>query len=238
MLSRHHEEIIMKPPSTASRKDWFAARLALLEEEKALTRARDAVTRKRQALPWVPVDEHYQFEGEGGTVSLAELFGEQDQLIVQHFMYAPDWQEGCPSCSFWADGFQGALAAFVAVSDAPLAGLLAYRERMGWRHRWVSAADSDFSHDYQVSYTPEQIAAGETFYNFTAGHHYGEHMPGISIFARDDEGRVYHTYSVYARGLDPLNVTYQLLDLLPLGRNEADLPYPMAWVKRADQYQV
>jgi predicted dithiol-disulfide oxidoreductase (DUF899 family) len=214
----------MKPPSTATRKEWFAARLALLEEEKALTRARDAVSRQRQALPWVPVEQDYQFEGEGGTVSLAELFGEHDQLIVQHFMFAPDWQEGCPSC------------AFVAVSDAPLAGLLAYRERMGWRHRWVSAADSDFSHDYQVSYTPEQIAAGETFYNFTAGNHYGEHMPGISVFARDDEGGVYHTYSVYARGLDPLNVTYQLLDLLPLGRNEADLPYPMAWVKRADQY--
>lgn len=233
----------MQTGNTATREQWLAARRQLLEREKALTRARDEVTKLRAQLPWVKVTESYHFESPEGSVSLADLFGEHDQLIVQHFMYGADWDEGCPSCSFWSDSFQGALAhlpardaAFVAVSQAPLESLLTYRKRMGWKHRWVSAQNCAFSNDYHVFYTPDQLTAGETAYNFQPGHHYGEHAPGISVFAKGDDGHVYHTYSVYARGLDPLNVTYQLLDLLPAGRNEQDLDYPMAWLRRADQY--
>jgi predicted dithiol-disulfide oxidoreductase (DUF899 family) len=233
----------MQTGSKATREQWLVARRALLEREKALTRARDDVTKLRAQLPWVKVTESYQFDAPEGPVSLADLFGDKDQLIVQHFMYGADWEEGCPSCSFWSDNFQGALihlgardAAFVAVSQAPLSSLLDYQQRMGWKHRWVSAQNASFSNDYHVFYTPDQLATGETGYNFQPGHHYGEHAPGISVFARGDDGQIYHTYSVYARGLDTLNGTYQLLDLLPAGRNEQALDYPMAWLRRADQY--
>lgn len=233
----------MKVRTKATPEAWLQARLALLEKEKALTRLRDEVTRERQALPWEPVSAEYVFDSANGPATLRELFSDNDQLIVQHFMFAPDWTEGCPSCSFWADGFQGALAhlggrgvSFVAVSQAPVERLEAYKLRMGWRHRWVSAQHNSFSNDFRVHYSPEQLAAGETSYNFQAGHHYGEHAPGVSIFVQGDDGIVYHTYSVYARGLDALNPTYQLLDLLPLGRDEDALEYPMAWVRRADSY--
>lgn len=233
----------MKVRAAVTRDSWLQARLALLEKEKALTRLRDEVTRERQALPWEKVETEYVFSAPAGPVTLAQLFGDNDQLIVQHFMFAPDWEEGCPSCSFWSDGFQGALphltgrgVSFVAVSQAPIETLDAYRRRMGWQHSWVSAQHNSFSNDFRVHYSPEQLAAGETSYNFQAGHHYGEHAPGVSVFVAGDDGRIYHTYSVYARGLDALNPTYQLLDLLPLGRNEAELDYPMAWVRRADSY--
>ncbi len=225
------------------REAWLRARRSLLEQEKALTRARDALTEARRALPWVRVDEPYAFDTTTGRRTLAELFGDHRRLIVHHYMFDPDWSEGCPSCSFWADSLHGSLphlaargVAYVVASQAPLEALQAFRARMGWNFEWVSAAPSGFGSDYHVHCTAEQIAAGTTGYNFTPGMHYGEHAPGISVFARDDGGAVFHTYSCYARGLDALNGTYQLLDLLPEGRNEQDLPFPMAWVRLHDRY--
>jgi predicted dithiol-disulfide oxidoreductase (DUF899 family) len=227
---------------TVGREEWLEARRALLEEEKALTRARDAVAARRRALPRVAVEQNYVFETERGAQALLDLFGERTQLIVQHFMFAPDWQEGCKSCSFWADNLQGALphleardVSFVAVSQAPLDVLIPFRKRMGWRHDWVSSAPCSFSNDYHAWYTPDQIAAGETAYNFQPGLHYGEHAPGFSVFHKEGD-KVFHTYSCYARGLDMLNGTYQLLDLVPKGRDEAGLDMPMAWVRLHDQY--
>lgn len=233
----------MKPPRIASREGWLAERRALLEEEKAQSRARDRLAAKRRALPWVPVEESYEFQGAEGQLTLADLFDGRSQLIVQHYMFAPDWQEGCRSCAFWADQFNPAVAhlqardvSFAAVSEAPYPVLAAFQARMGWRFRWVSAAGSTFGQDYHVSYSPEQIASGATAYNFQPGLHYGEHAPGVSVFARGDDGAIYHTYSCYARGLDALNGAYQLLDLTPAGRDEAGLPYPMSWVRLHDRY--
>jgi predicted dithiol-disulfide oxidoreductase (DUF899 family) len=227
----------------ATREEWLAARRALLEEEKALTRAREAVAEKRRALPWVKVEADYRFEGSTGEVTLGDLFGGHSQLIVQHYMYGPDWEEGCKSCAFWADQFNPAVphlgardVAFAVVSQAPHSVFAPFKERMGWTFNWVSSAPCSFSNDYHVWYTPAQIAAGETAYNFQPGLHYGEHAPGVSVFAKDDEGGIYHTYSCYARGLDALNGCYQLLDLVPKGRDEADLPMPMAWLRHHDRY--
>ena len=227
-----------------SREEWLSARRALLEEEKALTRAREAVAEKRRALPWVPVEENYVFESGDGLCTLADLFDGRSQLIVQHYMYGPDWQEGCRSCSFWADQFEPAVVhlnardvSFAAVSQAPHATFAPFQARMGWTFTWVSSAPSTFSNDYHVWYTPEQIAAGETCYNFQDGFSYGEHAPGVSVFASDDAGAIYHTYSCYARGLDPLNGCYQLLDLVPRGRDEQDLPMPMSWLRLHDRYE-
>ena len=233
----------MEQHQVVTREQWLERRLELLEEEKALTAARDALTRKRQALPWVRVEEEYVFESETGNVTLPDLFDGRSQLIVQHYMYAPDWQEGCKSCSFWADQFDPAVVhlnardvSFVAVSQAPLAAFAPFKARMGWRFDWVSSAPGSFSNDYLVWYTPEQIASGATFYNYRRGFHYGEHSPGLSVFAKDAEGAAYHTYSCYARGLDMLNGAYHLLDLVPKGRDEADLPANMAWVRLHDSY--
>ena len=227
----------------ATREEWLAARRALLEEEKALTRAREAVAEKRRALPWVRVEADYRFDGPDGELTLGELFDDRSQLIVQHYMYGPDWEEGCKSCAFWADQFNPAVphlrardVAFAVVSQAPYPVFAPFKERMGWTFNWVSSTLCSFSNDYHVWYTPEQIAAGETAYNFQPGLHYGEHAPGVSVFAKDDEGGIYHTYSCYARGLDPLNGCYQLLDLVPKGRDEADLPMPMAWLRHHDRY--
>lgn len=235
----------MAEPTVVSREEWLAARIALLEEEKALDKARDALSAKRRSLPWVRVEEDYVFESENGAETLADLFGDKSQLIVQHFMYGPDWEEGCKSCSFWADQFDPAVVhlgardvAFVAVSQAPFPVFTPFKARMGWQFHWVSSAPCKFSNDYHVWYTPEEIAAGNTFYNFRKGFHYGEHSPGVSVFAKDDAGAVYHTYSCYARGLDMLNGAYHLLDLVPKGRDEQDLPASMAWVKHHDRYDA
>ncbi len=233
----------MKKQSVVSSEEWLQARLALLAEEKAFTRARDALSAKRRALPWERIEQDYTFEDANGTVTLADLFGGRDQLIVQHFMFGPDWEAGCKSCSFWADQFDPAVAhlaardvAFVAVSQAPYAVFAPFRQRMGWRFRWVSSAPSTFSHDFHVCYTPEEIERGDTFYNYEKGLHYGEHSPGVSVFARGDDGAVYHTYSCYARGLDMLNGAYHLLDLVPKGRDEDALEFNMEWVRLHDEY--
>lgn len=224
-----------------TREEWTAARCALLEAEKDLNRRRDELAEQRRALPWVRVDTPYSFDGPDGTVSLDELFDGRGQLLVYHFMFGPDWDEGCPSCSFWADSFDGVgvhLAhrdvTFVCVSRAAYPKLAAYRQRMGWSFPWFSSAPSDFNVDFGVSFTPEQQANGGT-YNFAHQDHPPEEAPGISAFARQD-GHVFHTYSAYSRGLDPINGAYQLLDLAPKGRDEGELEWPMAWLRRHDAY--
>lgn len=222
--------------------EWRAARLALLEREKAHTRERDALAKARRTLPRVPVDTEYRFTGAKGDLTLASLFGPHSQLAVYHFMFGPDWVEGCPSCSFWVDNLDGIslhLAqrdmALVLVSRAPFERLDAYRRRMGWSLPWVSSEGSTFNQDFCVSFTPEQIESKSFSYNFGTGGWAGEEMPGLSTFAREN-GKVWHCYSTYARGLDHFNGAYQLLDLMPKGRDEANLPHSMSWLKRRDQY--
>ncbi len=222
------------------REAWRAARLALLEQEKALTRARDAVNAARVALPWVKVEKDYSFATERGAERLGQLFQGRSQLLVQHFMFGPDWTEGCVGCSLWADHVSAALphlaakdVTFVAVSRAPLETLLAFRARMGWAFDWVSSLGSDFNHDFGVTFTAEEVAAGAE-YNWRPVQSAGE-LPGNSSFYRDASGAVFHTYSAYARGAEEIASTYMLLDIAPLGRNESG-PQPMAWVRHHDRY--
>ena len=232
----------MTQPKIVSREAWLAARQAHLAAEKDFTRARDALSRARRELPWVEVDKAYAFDGPDGRQSLAALFGPRSQLVVYHFMLGPDWTEGCKSCSFWADNFDGIdvhLAhrdtTLLLVSRAPLERINAYQQRMGWRIKWVSSHGSDFNHDFRVSFTPEERASKALLYNFetkTAGM---DELPGISVFAKDAAGSVFHTYSCYARGLDMLNGAYHLLDLTPKGRDESG-PHNMAWVRHHDKY--
>ena len=233
----------MQAPKIVSREQWLEARRRLLGKEKELTRARDEVARQRRELPWVRVEKPYEFDGPEGAQSLGDLFAGRSQLLIYHFMLGPGWNEGCPSCSFWADGYDGMVVhlahrdvTFVVVSRAPLAAIEAYRKRMGWRFKWVSSSRSDFNYDFHVSFTPEEIAKGEMEYNFAKTKFPSEEAPGISVFYRDPDGALFHTYSCYARGLDPMNSAYQHLDLVPKGRNEDGLPYPMAWVRRHDRY--
>lgn len=225
-----------------SHEEWLKARKAFLEKEKAFTKAREDLARERRELPWERVEKSYTFDALEGRVTLADLFGKHGQLIVQHFMFGPDWNEGCPSCSFWSDNFNGIdghLAArdtaFVLVSRGPLDRLEAYRKRLGWTFRWVSSAGSDFNFDFGVSFVKGSDAAGPN-YNYGSMKVGGEEMPGISAFRRGDDAAIYHTYSTYGRGLDTINGTYQLLDLTSKGRDERGLPWPMAWVRRHDQY--
>lgn len=233
----------MSNPRIVPRQEWLAARKALLAKEKDFTRARDALSEERRALPWVKVAKPYVFDTTEGRRGLADLFAGRSQLIVYHFMFGANWDEGCPSCSFWADNFNGIDvhlaprdATLIAVSHAELAKLQAYRKRMGWTFTWVSSAGSDFNRDFAVSYTAEDIAKGDITYNYAPATMKMEELPGISVFARDGSGSVFHTYSCYARGLDMLNGAYHYMDLLPKGRDEAGLPWPMAWVRRRDQY--
>ena len=225
-----------------SHEDWRKARLELLAAEKDLTRQRDALTRRRMALPWERVAKAYRFEGPDGALSLADLFDGRSQLIVYHFMLGPDWEEGCKSCSFWADNFDGIAihlqhrdVTFTAVSRAPLAKIEAYRKRMGWSFPWVSSYGSDFNYDFHVSFTAEQLAAGKVEHNYglVEGE---EELPGISVFYKNEQDEVFHTYSCYSRGIDAVNGAYQFLDLVPKGRDEDGLEFSMAWVRRHDQY--
>ncbi len=227
-----------------SREEWIAARRQHLAREKELTRLRDELSRERRDLPWVKVDTPYVFDGPKGRESLADLFAGRGQLIVYHFMFDPAWEEGCKSCSFWADNFDGIVVhlnhrdiSLVLVSRAPLATLEAYRRRMGWRVKWVSSFHNDFNRDYHVSFTPEELEGRRAYYNYATGPFPVSEGPGISVFARDPDGTVYHTYSCYSRGLDMLNGAYQLLDLVPKGRDEAGLSYSMEWLQRHDRYE-
>jgi predicted dithiol-disulfide oxidoreductase (DUF899 family) len=237
-------EHAMQQHQVVSRREWIAARKAHLDHEKEFTRARDRLSAERRALPWVKVDKPYVFEGPKGKATLAGLFDGRAQLIVQHFMFGPDWNEGCKSCSFWADGFERMIphlaardTTLVAVSRAPLAKLEAFKTRMHWTFQWFSAANNEFNYDYAVSFTPEQLQSGGMIYNYGTSGFTIEEAPGISVFFRDQAGDIFHTYSCFARGLDMMNAAYHYLDLTPLGRHEDGLPYPMDWVRLRDRYQ-
>lgn len=234
----------MQQHKVVSREDWIEARKVHMAHEKEFTRARDRLAEERRALPWVKVEKDYVFDGPDGRAGLADLFKGRPQLVVQHFMFAPDWDAGCKSCSFWADGFERMIphlaardTTLVAVSRAPHEKLEAFRKRMGWTFDWYSSAGSDFNYDFAVSFTPEQIEAGHVSYNFGTSGFGIEDAPGISVFYRDAARNIFHTYSCFARGLDMMNAAYHYLDLTPLGRHEEGLPYPMDWVRLRDQYQ-
>lgn len=230
--------------SVVSRSEWLKARKDFLTKEKELTRQKDALNQERLALPWVKVEKEYVFEGPKGSTPLAELFGSKDQLLIYHFMFGPEWEQGCQSCSMAADTINANLAhlnardiALVAVSRAPLAKIEQFRKRMGWRFRWYSAFTSDFNQDFRVSFTPEE-RAGKGYYNFGTGQHPSEEAPGVSAFYKNAAGEVFHTYSSYARGVEGLLGVYSLIDLAPNGRSEDALAYPMAWVRHHDRYQT
>jgi len=226
-----------------SREEWLAARKALLTLEKEETKLRDKVRAERLTLPWVRVDKAYAFDTPEGLRSLADLFDGRSQLIVYHFMYGPDWEAGCPGCSFLADHVDGMLphlnhhdVTMIAVSRAPLEKLMAYRRRMGWKFPWVSSHGSDFNFDYHVSFTKEELASGKVMYNYreTPSAEAHDELPGLSAFFRDEDGTVYHTYSDYARGGEEILTTLMVLDRAPKGRNETGT---LSFVKRKDEYE-
>ena len=225
-------------------EEWLAARVAFLAKEKEFNRLRDDLNRQRRELPWERVSQSYAFDGPQGRETLGDLFEGRRQLIVYHFMFAPDWKEGCKHCSFWADSFDCLGAhlehrdtTFVAISRAPLATLEAFKKRMGWRFKWLSSAPSDFNFDFNVSFTPDEMRSRTGFYNYRR-EEAGPEREGASVFYKSESGEIYHTYSTYARGIDLLNTTYNFLDLTPKGRDEAHLPDPQAWVRLHDRYDA
>ena len=229
--------------AVVSQSEWLKARKDFLAKEKALTRQKDALNKERLSLPWVKVGKEYVFEGPQGSRTLADLFGSKDQLLIYHFMFAPEWEQGCQSCSLAADTMNANLIhlnardiAFAVVSRAPLAKIEAFRKRMGWSFPWYSSSANGFNYDFGVSFTPEQMA-GKGYYNFGTGEHPSEEAPGVSAFYRNDAGEVFHTYSSYARGAEGLLAVYTLIDATPNGRDEDALSYPMAWVRHHDRYE-
>jgi predicted dithiol-disulfide oxidoreductase (DUF899 family) len=231
-----------KQREIVSEAEWLIARKDLLTREKEFTRQRDALSAARRQLPMVKIDKQYVFEGPEGKETLADLFGGRSQLIVYHFMFGPDWEEGCKSCSYLADHFDGAnwhLAhrdvSFVAISRAPLSKLESYKKRMGWRFKWLSSEGNHFNFDYHVSFTKEDEKKNKVYYNYEVGEFISDELPGLSVFHKDEDGDVFHTYSTYARGLDSLVGAYNFLDLVPKGRDE-DPDSTMDWVRRHDQY--
>jgi predicted dithiol-disulfide oxidoreductase (DUF899 family) len=234
---------VMDAHKVVSAAEWDAARKQLLAKEKEFTRLRDELSRQRRELPWERVEKSYVFDGPDGQQTLAQLFAGRHQLVVFHFMFTPSWDEGCKSCSFWADNLDGVVVhlnhrdvSFAAVSRAPHSKLAAYQKRMGWHFPWVSSAGNSFNFDYRVSFPAEELTKGEITYNYRAQKTTMEDLPGFSVFYRDDGGTIFHTYSCYARGLDMLNGAYHLLDLVPKGRDEDALSYSMEWLRRHDQY--
>ena len=232
-----------KPHEVVTSDRWIEARKALLAKEKEFTRLRDELSRQRRDLPWEAVSKNYVFDGPDGKQSLPEVFDGRSQLIVYHFMFGPDWDAGCPHCSRWADNFNGIIVhlnqrdvTMIAVSRAPYGKLEAYRKRMGWSFKWLSSSGSDFNFDYHVSFRQEEAAAKKAFYNFTMQDPGVSEREGVSVFCKDPDGRLFHTYSTYARGIDMLNVDYHYLDLVPKGRDEGDRgPF---WVRRHDEYVI
>ena len=227
-----------------SQDEWLAARRQLLAREKEFTRLRDQLTSERRALPWVKVEKPYVFDGPDGKETLAELFGGRSQLIVKHFMLGPGWSEGCVGCSFELDHIDGILVhleqrdvSYVAVSRAPLAEIEAFKERMGWRVKWVSSAGSDFNYDFHVSFRPDEIAKGEGYYNYETRKIGVEELSGRSVFYKDMNGDVFHTYSSYGRGGEDMLGTYRLLDIVPKGRDETGPNRNLSdWVRYHDRY--
>jgi predicted dithiol-disulfide oxidoreductase (DUF899 family) len=227
-----------------SRTDWLVARKDLLKREKELTRLRDQLSSERRALPWVKIDKEYVFDAPEGKVTFADLFAGRSQLIIYHFMFHPDWKEGCPSCSFLVDHIDDAVPHLAArdvtltmVSRAPLAKIETFKKRMGWHFKWVSSFRSDFNFDYHVSFAPKQKVDGKVDYNYTMQEFPSDEGPGLRVFYKDPiSSEIFHTYSTYARGLDPLVGTYTLLDLVPKGRDEDHLAFSMQWVRHHDRY--
>jgi predicted dithiol-disulfide oxidoreductase (DUF899 family) len=243
-------EVVMIKHHIVSHEEWIQARKRFLAKEKAFTHHRDELSRERQALPWERVEKHYVFESEQGKETLADLFGKYNQLIIYHFMFDPDWDLGCKSCSFWADNFDGIIphlhqrdVSMVAVSRAPLRKLQEQARKLGWKFKWVSSFGSDFNFDYGVSFSADAIEREEAFYNYgtqkvTIESHTKKaatELPGVSAFFKSD-GEIYHTYSAYSRGIDTFNAAYQFLDVAPKGRDEGSLSFPMAWVKHRIAY--
>src|ERR1700704_180725 len=232
----------MKNPEIVSQDEWLVARKDLLAREKEFNRQRDALSAARRRLPWGKIDKKYVFDGPNGKQTLADLFEGRSQLIVYHFMLGPGWEEGCKSCSYLADHFDGANrhlphrdVTFVVISRAPLSEIEAYQKRMGWRFKWLSSHDTEFNFDYHVSFTEEEEKANQVYYNYRTDEFISDELPGLSVFSKDENGDVFHTYSTYARGLDILVGAYNFLDLVPKGRDE-NPDSTMDWVRRHDEY--
>ncbi|HTO02645.1 MAG TPA: thioredoxin family protein [Opitutus sp.] len=231
-------------PTVVSEDQWLAARRELLREEKELTRMHDRIAARRRELPWVKVAKAYTFDAPSGPISLAELFNGRSQLAIYHFMLGPDWEEGCPSCSYIADHLvptvphlQARDVSLAVVSRAPLAEILPFKERMGWSFNWVSSHRNDFNYDYHVSFTEEEMGRKTVFYNFGRVAFPNDEAPGFSVFAKDVSGNVFHTYSTYGRGVEQFMGTYTILDLMPKGRDEDPAnPHKMDWVRHHDRY--
>jgi predicted dithiol-disulfide oxidoreductase (DUF899 family) len=226
-----------------SNDEWIEARTAFLAKEKEFTHLRDELNRQRRALPWEAVTKEYVFEGPTGPRTLRDLFDGQSQLVVYHFMFGPDWDAGCPHCSFWADNYDGVSVhlkqrdvAFAAVSRAPYRKLAVFQARMGWSFTWVSSYETDFNHDYHVSFEPAEISGETGYYNYTPGPTHESEREGISVFVKDDADAIFHTYSTYARGIDMINGAYHILDLTPRGRDEGGHDNPQFWVRCHDDY--
>jgi predicted dithiol-disulfide oxidoreductase (DUF899 family) len=233
----------IRHPAVVSHEEWIAARKDLLKKEKEFTRLRDELSRQRRALPWVAVDKAYTFDGPQGKVTLADLFGGRSQLVIYHFMLGPGWKEGCPSCSYLADHFDGMTihlanrdVTFAVISHATYPEIDSFKKRMGWKFRWLSSNASDFNYDYDVSLRPEDRGQKRVYYNYEMTEFPSEERPGLSVFAKDATGAIFHTYSAYARGLDIIVGTYNVLDLVPKGRDEDELKFSMAWVRHHDKY--
>jgi predicted dithiol-disulfide oxidoreductase (DUF899 family) len=224
-----------------SAQEWTRARKELLAREKEFTRLRDELTRQRRELPWEAITKEYIFQDRSGKRTLGDLVGGRSQLLVYHFMFGPTWDAGCPICSFWADNFNNIIVhlnqrdvTMVAVSRAPWDKLAAYQERMGWNFEWVSSGDSDFNFDLHVSFTPEELRSKSALYNYQIQDPHETEREAVSVFTRDAAGKIFHTYSAYARGIDLVNTAYNYLDLTPKGRDENGRgPF---WVKRHDEY--
>jgi predicted dithiol-disulfide oxidoreductase (DUF899 family) len=241
---RNDGSSVIKNHPVVSHQEWLSARTALLAKEKEFTRLRDELSQQRRELPWEAVPKEYVFEGPNGKRTLPELFDGRSQLIVYHFMFDPSWEAGCPHCSFWADNFNDIIVhlnqrdvTMIAVSRATYKKLAEYEKRMGWNFKWFSSSETNFNFDYHVSFTPEELAKKEAFYNFKLQDPHLAELPGVSLFYKDPSGSVFHTYSAYARGIDMLNSAYHYLDLTPKGRDEAGQgPNPQAWVRPRDEY--
>ena len=227
-----------------SRDEWLAVRKAHLAKEKELTRLRDQLSAERRELPWVKVEKQYIFDSPKGKETLADLFDGRSQLIIKHFMLGPGWKEGCVGCSFEVDHIEGALAhlehhdvSYVVVSRAPLPEIEAFKKRMGWRFKWVSSYGSGFNYDFRVSFQPDEIEKGEVYYNYEMRRVGIEELSGRSVFYKDENGDLFHTYSSYGRGGDLMLGTYNILDLMPKGRNETGPNHNLSdWVRHHDRY--
>jgi predicted dithiol-disulfide oxidoreductase (DUF899 family) len=236
-------EPTIERPRVVSREEWLRERRAHLEREKELTRASDRLAEERRALPWVRIEKEYAFDAPRGRVTLSDLFQGRSQLVLTHFMFGPGWKEGCVGCSFGADHMAGARlhleqhdVSIVYVSRAPLAEIEPFQRRMGWTFPWVSSSGCDFNYDFAVSFTPDQVARRERAYNFGTTEIDGEDLSGVSVFYRDDEGRIFHTYSTFGRGSEKNLGAYMYLDLTPKGRNESPSGNLTDWVRHHDRY--